>query len=121
MYLLDGWIWLYIALWVFVAVNQILNALLLWGQRIAFRKNYAHVESLARLDPDSHITQTFWNFKRWEKWALARYDFESKAELFTALKGKAFAIVRTGPMAGLLMSNTTGEEWPLKPAQAEAV
>jgi hypothetical protein len=116
-YLLDGWVWLYIALWGAVVVDQIITAMLLWGDRIAFAKSYAYVESLACLDPDSDITQTYWNFKRWEKWALARYDFESEAELFTALKGKAFTVVRTGPMEGLLVSNTTGEEWPLKPVQ----
>jgi hypothetical protein len=112
--------WVFIALGAFLVVDQIVTAMLLWGQRIAFAKSYAYVESLARLDPDSDITQTYWNFKRWEKWALARYDFASKEELYRALMSKSFTNLKAGPMAGLTVSNETGEEWPLKPVPAEA-
>lgn len=113
-FLCNGWTWLYIVLGTFLVVDQIITAMLLWGDRIAFAKSYAYVESLASPDSEPEASQTWWNFKRWEKWALARYDFESEQELIGALMKEEFVHVET-ESGRLLLSSATGEEWPLKP------
>lgn len=84
---------------------------------LIFEKHYALVASLAALDSESGVNQTFWNFERWKKWGVARYDFESERELVDTLMSKKLSIARSGPMNGRILVAATGEEWPLKAAQ----
>lgn len=88
---------------------------------LIFEKHYALVASLAALDSASGVNQTFWNFERWKKWGVARYDFESERELVDTLMSKKLSIARSGPMNGRILVAATGEEWPLKPVQAKTV
>lgn len=52
------------------------------------------------------------------KWAVARYDFNSEEDFLATLRGKddqRCYLAEGGSLSGLIVSSTTGEEWPLKP------
>ena len=53
-----------------------------------------------------------------QKWALARYDFNSAEDFLATLRGKdglRCYLAEGGSLSGLVVSSVTGEEWPLKP------
>lgn len=53
-----------------------------------------------------------------QKWAVARYDFNSKEDLLATLRGEdgqRCYLAEGGSLSGLVVSANTGEEWPLKP------
>lgn len=131
------WVWLFIAtvantlifayetpLWSRVLVLAValgVSWVSLWrikAKERVFLQRYDYVARMAAIDPESGTTETWWNFERWQKWAVARYDFATKEELTRALMNKELTIVRQGQMEGLILSKATGEEWPLKPVNA---
>lgn len=53
-----------------------------------------------------------------QKWAVARYDFNSEEDFLAMLRGKdgmRCYLAEGGSLSGLVVSANTGEEWPLKP------
>lgn len=53
-----------------------------------------------------------------QKWAVARYDFNSEEDFLAMLRGKdglRCYLAEGGSLSGLVVSSKTGEEWPLKP------
>lgn len=97
-----------------LTLNQVAKVLHLTAAESKFEENYDFVLSLTRVDPNSATDRTYWNGKRWEKWAMARYELTSTEELFYLLKSGKLAIIETGPMAGLTVYTDTGLELPLR-------
>lgn len=106
-----GWLIIIAGVWLLDHVLALKNTI---AMRRQFEKHYAFAGTLARLDPNSKVDKTYWNWKRWEKWAMARYEFTSREELSSVLLSKKVAIVQTGPMAGLTVYKETGQELPLR-------
>lgn len=56
--------------------------------------------------------------QNFQKWAVARYDFNSEEDFLAMLRGKdgmRCYLAEGGSLSGLVVSVNTGEEWPLKP------
>jgi hypothetical protein len=84
------------------------------------KKQYAENLKLVE-DFVAGLDESTWDLMCLEKWALARYDFKSREDFVVTYDTGKCVLAKEGPMAGLLVSPSTGEEWKLRPEQAEAV